>query len=378
VTFAADPDWEVLYPPGVAAGSRAARAQYGRYLMPALVPASWAYQVVSNAVRGVRSAATDAAPAGVLVASVGNLEVGGSGKTPLAMDLVARLAARGESAVYISRGFGGQAERLDAVTVVPPATGGRFSPVTGRGVRYLHRNDPHLARLVGDEGAMVAGRVPEVPLLFCRRKSLALEAAVTLFHPTHAVMDDAFQSWGVPRDVDIVVVNGAAPFADGWLLPAGRLREPPEALERADAVGINVEDRRELEGARALIAATAGLTRPSFGIYRRLSFDPGDHAPVAVLSGIARPDAFERALSRAGTAVSASFRFPDHHPYTDRDLQWVLDVARTRGVGRVLTTEKDWVKLSRLGPPPGRFDVVRLSLEFIDGDPLDRMKKAAG
>jgi tetraacyldisaccharide 4'-kinase len=224
---------------------------------------------------------------------------------------------------------------------------------------------------------MVALRTPEVPLLFCRDKAAALEVAASLYRPTHAVLDDASQSWGVRRDVDIVVVDGSRPFGSGWLLPAGRLREPPEALERADVWGITVDDPHRLPSARKAIAAGAGVDRPSFGICRRLRLDFADGTVVVALSGIARPEPFERQVASAGAVVAASIRFPDHHRYTGGDVAWILEQARARGADTVVTTEKDWVKLARFDPPPGRFGVARLSLEFVGGNPLDHIKKAA-
>jgi tetraacyldisaccharide 4'-kinase len=294
------------------------------------------------------------------------------------MELIESIAADGGAPVYISRGFGGEAERLDVVTVVSPAPDGvtGYCPASTDGVRIVRRDDERLASLVGDEGAMAAGRLPAVPLMFCRDKSAAIKAAA-LYHPTHVVLDDAFQSWGVPRNVDIVVVDGSRPFGSGWLLPAGRLREPPEALERADVLGINIDDPEQLSLARAAIAAAAGVNRPSFGIRRRLQLDTADGSQVVAVSGIARPEPFERQLAAAGAVVTAAIRFPDHHRYGDGDVAWILEQAQARGVDAVVTTEKDWVKLARFGPPPGRFDVARLSLEFVGGNPLETIKKAA-
>jgi tetraacyldisaccharide 4'-kinase len=379
MSSADEPYWDVVYPPG-SAGGWAGAERYHRYLMPALVPASWVYQVVSNAVMGSRSAAAHPARSGgALVVSVGNLLVGGGGKTPLAMKLIESIAADGGAPVYISRGFGGEAERLDVVTVVlpEPCAGAARFPASRRGVRFLRRDDGRLASLVGDEGAMAALHVPEVPLLFCRDKSAALEVAAALYAPTHVILDDAFQSWGVPRHVDIVVVDGSRPFGSGWLLPAGRLREPPEALERADVLGITVDDPHQLPSAREAIAAGAGVDRPSFGICRRLRFDVADGTAVVALSGIARPEPFERQVASAGAVVAASIRFPDHHDYTGGDVAWILEQVRERGADTIVTTEKDWVKLARFDPPPGRFGVARLSLEFVGGHPLDHIKKAA-
>jgi len=373
----ADPAWEIVYPRGVV--GREGRERYRRYLMPVLVPASWAYYGVSGAVRGSRTAVASKQRTAMKVVSVGNLEVGGSGKTPLTMELVSRVVAGGGSPVYVSRGYGGEAARLGVVTVVGPGSGERYSAPPDRGVRFVNRDHPGLATLVGDEGAVVARRLPGVPLLFCRDKGAALEAADRLFEPTHAVMDDAFQSWGVPRDVDVVVVDGARPFGSGWLLPAGTLREPPEALERADVVGAGgIECADDLERVRREIADKAGVDRPLFGFRRRIEF--GTEAlkgAVAVLSGIGRPEVFERQVAGTGADVVVAFRYPDHYRYRRRDIEWIVGAALGRGADVILTTAKDWVKVAGLDPPPGRFETVRLSLELFGDDVLDEVTKKA-
>ena len=242
--------WEVVYPPGVRTVHAGDRRR--DWLLPVLVPASWLYQAASNAVRSVRSAGARRAPDGLCVVSVGNLEVGGSGKTPLSMHLVAGIAAAGGRPVYVSRGFGGIAERIDVVTVVPGTSD--EAPITRHaGVRGLRRGMAGLSAEVGDEGAMVARRLPEVPLLFCRDKWRALDLAAKTLNPTHAVMDDAFQSWGVPRDIDIVLVDGGRPIGDGWTR-----RVWPSRASR-------LHGRRESEYPRLVFAG--GST--SFGTVRR-------------------------------------------------------------------------------------------------------------
>jgi len=375
--------WEVVYPPGVRTVHAGDRRR--DWLLPVLVPASWLYQAASNAVRSVRSAGARRAPDDLCVVSVGNLEVGGSGKTPLSMHLVAGIAAAGGRPVYVSRGFGGIAERIDVVTVVPGTSD--ETPITRHaGVRGLRRGMAGLSAEVGDEGAMVARRLPEVPLLFCRDKWRALDLAAKTLNPTHAVMDDAFQSWGVPRDIDIVLVDGGRPIGAGWLLPAGRLREPVEALERADIVGVTlVEDEAGLAAAHESIARAAGVRIPAFGIRRRIDVDwngeegwENGRDSYAALSAIGQPELFEAHLARERQGLTLSFRYPDHHRYRASDLDWIVREAEKRGIDTVVTTEKDWSKLSDLGAPRELFAVARLKLELFGEDPMAHiLKKAA-
>jgi 3-deoxy-D-manno-octulosonic-acid transferase len=380
----ADTQHEILYGPGARA-IHAGGAAAGRF-SPVLVPASWVYHAVSHAIRGARSLDLPPTPEGVSVVSVGNLEVGGGGKTPLAMHLLAAIPPAGGRAVYISRGYGGLSERLDVVTVVP-GTEDDVGDAVRAGVRCLRRGMPGLAEQVGDEGAMVAGRLPRVPLLFCRNKARALEVAADVFGPGHVVMDDAFQSWGVPRDVDILLLDGQRPFGDGWLLPAGTLREPPEAVGRADFIGAGgVESESQLSQFRELVAAATGVRKPTFGVRRRIEIAAGaggDLAAVpgdryAALSGIGRPEAFERQLAGERGGLALSFRYPDHHRYTREDLVWVVGEARKRGIETIVTTEKDWVKLADLGPAGGYFAVARLTLELFGDDPCADIREAAG
>ncbi len=205
-----------------------------RRLSAALVPLSWLYAAGFTLVRGIRRRETRRATGSPWVISVGNIEVGGNGKTPLSILLLKEIQERNGRAVYISRGYRSRATRAEGVTVVVPSgTVGRPLP----GVRLVRRDDPGLASEIGDEGAVVAWRLPGVPLLLGRNKQQALEIAARMFAPTHVILDDAFQSWSVPRDRDVVLVSGAA--VGSRRLPAGPLRENVSALGRAHVVLCN-------------------------------------------------------------------------------------------------------------------------------------------
>ncbi len=340
--------------------SRHARAQ--RVLAavaPALTPLSWGYALGMAIVRGARLAAREVGGAAHVVA-VGNLEVGGTGKTPLALALLEAAIARGLRAAYVSRGFRSRSERAALPTLVAPVGAG---PLAVAGVRVVRRDHPDLAAEVGDEAAMVARRLPGVGIVTGRDKQRGVAIADAVLAAAVVVVDDAFQSWGLARDVDVVVLDGERPFDDGRLVPAGRLREEPQALARADIVllrgGATTGAReavRRVACARARVAVLEQATRWLDGDGRPVDAPCGE---VVVVAGVARPDAVARAVARAAPRARAvlSMRFADHHRYGARDVRAI----RRAAAGRTLvTTEKDWVKLR------GAFDAGAVRVLRLD------------
>lgn len=336
--------------------------------MNALTPLSWLY---GAGVALHRSARTVPSPASASprVISVGNLEAGGNGKTPLTMWLVSRALASGESAAYVSRGYRGNVG-ADVVTCVP-AEGA--APRSLSGMRVLSRTHPDLAHEIGDEGAMVVERAPGVNALFCHDKPRALGLATEL-GVARVFLDDAFQSWRVARHVDIVLLDAGRPLDGGELLPAGRLREKPDALLRANAIVFNgAASPADVTVAREKVerwlrpgVAVAGMARRI-----QLAHVAGDgKASDALLavSAIARPTAFEESLRQAGVPIAAHEVFADHHRYDERDVTRIDAKRRSGGAGAVVTTEKDWVKLRQLAPPFPVW-VARLEVTLI-GDEL--------
>lgn len=379
----ADTKVDVVYPRGRPLSLNGARS----WLAPALVPASWAYQSLSAAVRAVQMVDEHRPPPGVRVVSIGNLEVGGNGKTPLAVYFLERIAAEGGTPVYVSRAFRSVSERLNAVTVVLPDDFDGPPPLRG-GVRFLTRRSPSLAEEIGDEAAMIAARAPGVTLALSRHKRRALDYATEFLDPTHVFLDDAFQSWNTPRDLDVVLLASRRPLGNGRLLPAGTLREAPEALERADVIGFNgVGAWEDVEAAADSLCRQVGIRRlrqPVFGIKRRVAMlsDRGQaeeslRGPIASLSAIGRPEGFEQALLDAGLSLSLAMRYPDHYRYGRDDVEWVFRRLEQNAIDRVVTTEKDWAKLRGLGERCEKFVVARLLLEIVGSDPLEA-ERAAG
>jgi tetraacyldisaccharide 4'-kinase len=269
------------------------------------------------------------------VVSIGNLSVGGSGKTPCVAAIAALLRERGERPAVLSRGYGRE-EAADGVVVVSD----------GRDLRA------DLAR-AGDEPLMLARQLPGVAVLVAHDRYLAGRIAERRLACSVHVLDDGFQHFGLERDLDLVVVGDAEITRPG-VMPFGRLREPPDAARCADAI--------LWTGAGETDAAAARLGVP---LVFRLAMTPGPlstmpfggdvpqpGARVLALAGIARPERFVSGLREAGFDVGTSLLLRDHHPYRSADLSRIAAMLRSSGATCVVTTEKDMVRLLPWRPLP--------------------------
>jgi tetraacyldisaccharide 4'-kinase len=371
-----EPFLEVLYPAG---GGALRHAPWERGLLSAvLYPASVVYGRLLLGVRARRTARRRPLDVSAVVISVGNLEVGGNGKTPLAIHLVNELSRRGHRPAYVSRGFKGAAERLGTVSVlVPRSTEPKRWPDSS--VRLMRVDAGNMPDALGDEGAVVAMRCSGAPLAFSADRSEAIRVVFEMFEPTHVVVDDAFQSWSVHRDVDIVLLDAEHPIGNGRTLPAGSLREEPAALGRAAVIGFNaMRPADDLGQLGDWVSGVVGRKMPVFGVVRGIALAgggsgepvPDSVGPVAALSGIARPSRFEQSLVERGFDVRLSIRYPDHFRYDRHEIRRVDEILARRGIVRLVTTEKDWVKLKEVGPPSVDLLITRLELQITGIDPV--------
>ncbi len=335
----------------------------------ALQPLAWLYRGGLALARARR--AGKPASARPRVVAVGNLTVGGSGKTPMALWLVERALAAGKSVAYASRGFAGAAERGPAVTWVPGEGAG--APGSFAGLRVVART-ADLAENVGDEAAMVARRAPGANLLVARDKQRALAIAGAMALDV-VVMDDAFQSFGLARHVDVVMLDARRPFGNGRLLPAGPLREPPAALARADIIVFNgAADVAQVEEARRHVARHLRAQQRVYGMRRRITLvaatTTGCQAPreALLVAGIARPDDFRDSLATAGVGVGDLAAYRDHYRYRDADVR---RIAARAGGRAIVTTEKDWVKLARFDWGSTPVWLARLDVDLVGADDVD-------
>jgi len=292
------------------------------------------------------------------VVSVGNLRVGGSGKTPTVAHIVRVLADLGERPSILSRGY---ARRHAPAGVVVVSDGRRM------------RADLDAS---GDEPLMLARALEGVPVLVAEDRYLAGVVAEQHLGATVHVLDDGFQHLSLARDVDLLIVS-EDDLGDPRTLPGGRLREPLSAAAAADAVlvpGVSPEAAQQI-GARLGVAATFGITRVA-GEPQRLdvlsaALPASRNIPVYAVAGIARPERFFQDLSRDGWALVGTLAFADHHRYDVRDIARIVGAAKSAGAAALVTTEKDLVRLLPFRPLALPVIWVPLALRI---EPEDRFR----
>jgi tetraacyldisaccharide 4'-kinase len=267
------------------------------------------------------------------VVSVGNLSVGGRGKTPLVHALAGWLRDEGWRPSILSRGYG-RSDRADGVVIVSD------------GSRML----ADLAR-AGDEPLMLARSLPGVAVLVCPDRHLAGRLAERHLGCDIHLLDDGFQHLALERTVDLVLVD-SEDLAAAAVLPFGRLREPIDALRDADAVMWTGDGSAEALAAWLGVADVFRVERRSGPIHAGVHGDvaPAAGTRVVALAGIARPGPFVEGLRADGYEVSATVLFADHHRYGEADLARVRTAVRESGAAGVVTTEKDWMRLLPLRP----------------------------
>ena len=281
------------------------------------------------------------------VISVGNLAVGGRGKTPTVACITRLLLGMGERPAILSRGYGRQ-EPDEGVVIVRDLEGMRAD----------------LAR-AGDEPLMLARQLPGASVLVCEDRYLAGRLAEQHLGATVHVLDDGLQHLQLDRDVEIVLV-GSDDVARPETLPSGRLREPLDTLIVADAILAPQDVQLDLRGVEIpVFRTTRQLGAP---VIEDDELQPG---PVLAVAGIASPETFFDQLRTRGHQLAGTLAFPDHHPYSDGDLRRMSERARAVNATAVLTTEKDYVRLLPLRPFSLPVAWVPLTME---PEPIDEFR----
>jgi tetraacyldisaccharide 4'-kinase len=318
---------------------------------------------------------------GALVISVGNLTVGGTGKTPVVELFARELTRRGRKVAVLSRGYKSQPAPF------PQSLIDRFRPMERRHPPRVVSDGRSLlldSEMAGDEPFMLASNLKDVLVLVDRDRVKSGLHAIRKFGCDTLLLDDGLQFLRLKERLDIVLIDSEAPFANRFLLPRGLLREPPEQLRRAHIIFITKCDGRDLSelraemrryNAHAEFVECAHRPRHLEEIFtheiRPLS-DLKD-LRVGAISGIARPESFEEGLKKLGVELIYSRRYADHHRFSEGEIAKMFERTRARGARAVITTEKDSVRFPRLGKRPLPVYFLRVEIEIIRGhDAFDR------
>ncbi|MFH1198775.1 MAG: tetraacyldisaccharide 4'-kinase [Candidatus Omnitrophota bacterium] len=284
------------------------------------------------------------------VISVGNITVGGTGKTTLVESIVRFLDKRRGMLTVISRGYK------------------RCATVPG----------PQDIGSMGDEPDMLRNNLGGIPILANKDRVKAIKFAVNSFKADTVILDDAMQQWRISKDLEIVTIDSGNPFGNKHMLPRGILREPMSALKRADIfvltktnLNSGISQIKELLNKinpNALIIESMHLPRDFYNLsdsvinFRSLEELRGKS--VILFSGIADPKSFSDLVKSLGVNIISSLVFPDHYNYSKSDISDILKCARSNNVDAIITTQKDAARLKEFKDTMLKPQIIILCIEL--------------
>jgi tetraacyldisaccharide 4'-kinase len=307
---------------------------------------------------------------GCQIISVGNVTVGGTGKTPVVEIFARELHAAGRKVAILSRGY----RKKEKPLLQRLFLGYQFSPprVVSDGNRLLLDS-----AMSGDEPFMLARNLPGVVVLVDKDRVKSARYAIKHFGCDMLILDDGFQYQSMKHRHEVVLVDHTNPFGNGHLLPRGILRESAKNILRANFIFITKSDgaseslRRQLRQFNPKAEITECRHRPCFfknvETEARLDLTELVGRQAVVLSGIAAPAGFETSIRGMGARVLACQRFVDHHRYRRQEIIDVIDHAVEIGAELILTTEKDAVRLPPLEHPKVPIYYLRMDIQIIKG-----------
>ncbi len=312
---------------------------------------------------------------GVQVIAIGNLTVGGTGKTPVVEKFARELRDQGRTLAILSRGYRSK----------PPPLAKRLID------RFFFRQDRTPPRVVsdgksllldsetaGDEPYMLASNLKDVIVLVDKDRVKSGRYAIEKFGCDTLLLDDGFQYWKLRgRRMDVVLIDYQQPFGNEQMLPRGTLREPPSHLARASTVFITKSD-----GKTAALRQRIAQFNPSAGIIEcvhhplyledvftgeRHGLERLENRPIASLSGIAQPESFEQSLIKLGGELVYSKRFADHHRFSQQEVLNVINRSKKRQAQAIITTQKDAVRFPKIDRRDLPIYFMRVEIKILSG-----------
>jgi tetraacyldisaccharide 4'-kinase len=311
---------------------------------------------------------------GCLVVSIGNLTVGGTGKTPIVEKFARALRSGGRRVAILSRGY----------KSVP-------QPLPKKPFGFLRRKSATPPRVVsdgqsllldsltaGDEPYMLANNLKDVAVLVDKDRVKSGLHAIKEFGADTLLLDDGLQYLHLKHRLDIVLIDRQAPFGNEYLLPRGTLREPRRNLRRASYIFITKctgepndqlirRIRRYNRTAEIIECAHRPLYLQNVFTGERLPLERLQNTFIGSLCGIAAPESFEDGLRKLGAKIEVAKRYTDHHRYTEGELQRFVNRCIRRDLAMIVTTEKDAVRFPRLTNPEVPVFFLRVEIEILSG-----------
>ena len=312
---------------------------------------------------------------GVQVIAIGNLTVGGTGKTPVVEKFARELRDAGRNVAILSRGYRSKPSPL-------------HQKVWNRLLLRSDQTPPRVvsdghsllldSEMAGDEPYMLASNLKDVVVLVDKDRVKSGRYAIETFGCDTLLLDDGFQYWHLRgRRHDVVLIDRQQPFGNEHLLPRGTLREPPSHLARAHTIFITKSDgntaelRARINKLNSTAAVIECVHHPLYfedvfsGERQGLEFLKGKR--VASLSGIAQPESFEQSLVKLGSELVYSKRFADHHRFTQQEILNTINRAKKRQAEIIVTTQKDAVRFPKIDRRDLPFLFMRVEIKIVAG-----------
>jgi tetraacyldisaccharide 4'-kinase len=312
---------------------------------------------------------------GVQVIAVGNLTVGGTGKTPGVEKFARELRDAGRNVAILSRGYRSKPPPLHQSLLNRLLLRSVSTPprVVSDGKSLLLDSE-----MAGDEPFMLASNLKDVVVLVDKNRVKSGRYAIEHFGCDTLLLDDGFQYWDLRgRRHDVVLIDRQQPFGNEKLLPRGTLREPPSHLSRAHTIFITKSDgntkelRERITALNPDAAIIECVHQPLYfedvftGDRVGLDLLPGKR--VASLSGIAQPESFEQSLVKLGAELVYSKRFADHHRFTQQEIINAINRAKKRQAELIITTQKDAVRFPKIDRRDLPFYFMRVEIKIVSG-----------
>lgn len=312
---------------------------------------------------------------GVQVIAVGNLTVGGTGKTPVVEKFARELQNAGRKVAILSRGYRSKPVPIHTKFINKVLLRADQTPprIVSDGKSLLLDSET-----AGDEPYMLASNLKDVVVLVDKDRVKAGRYAIEKYGCDTLLLDDGFQYWDLRgRRHDVVLIDRQQPFGNEHLLPRGTLREPPSHLARAHTIFITKSDgntgalRERIAKLNATAAVIECVHQPLYfeDVFtgERVGLDLLKGKRVASLSGIAQPESFEQSLVKLGGELVYSKRFADHHRFSQQEIINAINRAKKRQAHMILTTQKDAVRFPKIDRRDLPFYFMRVEIKIVAG-----------